>query len=67
MTPDSKKKLLAATWIIAIMAIALVGGIGSLMGWLLTGVVAFGPAAAVLHFSKEPAPTTSESINSARR
>ena len=63
----TRNKTLAALWIAVVVTIALVVGVASLMGWLLVAVIALGPAFSLLHFAKDPAQTTSERINEARR
>lgn len=67
MTPNNKKQLLAAGWVVAILAMALVLSVGSLTAWLMVSVVAFGPSIVLLHFWRDESLTTSQRIQEARR
>jgi hypothetical protein len=67
MSLNYKKQLLVAIWIVGILLTATLASVQSQMAWLVVSVVAFGPAAALLHFSREVPQTISERIQRARR
>ena len=67
MYAANKKLLLAAGWVAAVLFVALLLPVDSLRGWLLTTVLAFGPAVTMLYFAREQRQTMSESIQNARR
>lgn len=64
---DNLAWVLSIGWILAMMATGLVGDVGSLMGWLLVSVLAFGPATMLLYFGRELPLTTTQTIQRARR
>jgi hypothetical protein len=67
MNLEYKKRSLAAAWIVAVIAVALVAGVGAPMAWLVVSVVGFGPSIVVLHFWKQQPQTITQSIQEARR
>jgi hypothetical protein len=67
MSSANKKFFLAAGWIVLVLLIALFVPVVSTRGWLLTSVVAFGPAIAMLYFARDQRQSMSESIHHARR
>ena len=67
MTSRYKKMSAAATWVLAIVAVSVLLGIGSPAAWFIVAIVAVGPAAILLYLSRDLMPTTSERIHAARR
>jgi hypothetical protein len=67
MNLEHKKRVLAAVWIVSVVAVALVASVGSTMAWLLVSVVGLGPSIILLHFWKEQPATISQTIQEARR
>ena len=63
----NKVSLTSIAWVVVVMGAALAGHVGSLRGWMAVGVAALGPSMALMHFGKEPAPTTSQVIHQAKR
>jgi len=66
MTLNNRTKAFAAVWTIGILLIAFFSNVDSLSGWLVAGLIAFGPSVSLLYFSREPADTTSQRIREAR-
>ena len=64
MTLQYEKRILAASWIIAVTLLAIVG---PPLPVPLIAVVAFVPAIVMLHFWKEQPQTVSEVIQQSRR
>lgn len=62
MQPTLIKATAAALWISALSAVGLVGGVGSLSGWLLLATVAIVPPLVLMSRLSPPDQTTSESI-----
>jgi hypothetical protein len=67
MTLDNRTKVSALAWSIVILLVAFFANVGSLAGWIVASVLAFGPALTLVYFCREPAQTTSERIREARR
>jgi hypothetical protein len=67
MNSVNKKLLLALGWIGLVLLIALLVPVASVRGWLLTTLVAIGPAVAMLFFAREQRESMSQSIDHARR
>ena len=67
MNLSYKKQLLAAVWIVAIVATAFLASIESARAWAVITVVAFAPSMFLLHFWKDVSKTTSQRIQEARR
>jgi hypothetical protein len=62
-----KTQILSVVWVSIVLFVAAISGLDTSMAWLLTAVVAVGPPAVLLHFSREVPQTTSERIHRARQ
>jgi hypothetical protein len=62
-----KRETLAAAWVGTIALSLLVSTPASWMPWLVTSVVAIGPAIVLLHLTKEQPQTISQTIQEAKR
>jgi hypothetical protein len=67
MTFNYKRESLAAAWVGTIALGLLVSNPTSWMPWLVVTVVALGPAAVLLHLTREVPQTISEKIREAKR
>ena len=67
MTPNNKKQVLAAGWVLSILAMALVLSVGSPAAWLMVSAVAFAPTIVLLLFWKHGSLTNAPRTQEARR
>jgi uncharacterized membrane protein YhdT len=67
MFSENTKTLMYAGWSIAVLLVAIVIGITSILNWIAVACVAIVPPLVVRSFWRTPPQTISESINEARR
>jgi len=67
MIAENTKMMLFAGWSLAVLLLAVVVGIASLLNWAAVACVAIVPPLVLKTFWRTPAQTISESINEARR
>ena len=64
---ESQIRVLAAIWVLAVIAMTVFASTGSTMAWLVASVLGLGPSIVMMRLAKEQPQTLSQSIHEARR